>query len=254
MTTDGLRARRVVVTGGSGGIGAAIVDRFVAEGARVVVLDRRSGGFACCAGDAPASWPWEASAVVVECDLSQPDAVRSGAATAAELLGGVDVLVNCAGIFQHTPLLKISVDDWDRMIDVNARATLLTMQSVAPVMISAGHGAIVNIASMAAKHGGGGEAHYAASKAAVLALTRAGAQEWGPHGITVNAVCPGFVLTDMGADTRTETDVAAWTALSPLGRLGSPQDVAAVTHFLASPSGSYLTGQAINVTGGMVMH
>lgn len=237
---------RVIVTGGSGGIGAAIVARFARAGARVAILDRRPPVDPVAEG--------EASVFVVLCDLSDPESVRAAVDEAAALLGGVEVLVNCAGIFQHVPLLQITVDDWDRVLDVNARATLLTMQSVAPTMIAAGHGCIVNIASMAAKQGGGGEAHYAASKAAVVALTRAGAQEWGAHGITVNAVCPGYVLTEMGADTRSEADVATWTAKSPLGRLGCPEDVAGVTEFLASPAGAYLTGQAINVTGGMVMH
>ncbi|MDQ1082565.1 MULTISPECIES: SDR family NAD(P)-dependent oxidoreductase [Microbacterium] len=233
--------QRVIVTGGSGGIGAAIVDRFLADGARVVVLDRRA--------------PAEGSAsTFVAVDLLDPVDTRRAIGDAVAELGGVDVLVNCAGIFQHVPLLDITVEDWDRVLDVNARATLVTMQAVAPVMLEARGGAIVNIASMAAKLGGGGEAHYAASKAAVVALTRAGAQEWGCHGVTVNAVCPGYVLTDMGADTRSEADIAAWSARSPLGRLGMPEDVAGVTHFLASPAGGYLTGQAINVTGGMLMH
>ena len=233
-------SQRVIVTGGSGGIGAAIVERFASDGADVAVLDRR----------APASG--EASFFPV--DLLDPLDTRRAVGAAIESLGGVDVLVNCAGIFQHVSLLEITVDDWDRVLDINARATLVTMQTVAPVMLAAGHGAIVNIASMAAKHSGGGEGHYAASKAAVVALTRAGAQEWGCHGVTVNAVCPGYVLTDMGADTRSEADVAAWSAKSPLGRLGVPEDVAGVTYFLASPAGGYLTGQAINVTGGMIMH
>lgn len=234
-------SQRVIVTGGSGGIGAAIVERFLADDARVVVLDRRA--------------PAEGTAsVFVAVDLRDPHDTRRAIDEAVAQLGGVDVLVNCAGIFQHVPLLDITVDDWDRVLDINARATLLTMQSVAPVMLEARGGSIVNISSMAAKLGGGGEAHYAASKAAVVALTRAGAQEWGCHGVTVNAVCPGYVLTDMGADTRSAADVAAWSAKSPLGRLGIPEDVAGVTHFLASAAGSYLTGQAINVTGGMVMH
>ncbi|WP_136586184.1 SDR family NAD(P)-dependent oxidoreductase [Microbacterium hydrothermale] len=234
-------SQRVIVTGGSGGIGAAIVQRFVDDGARVAVLDRR----------APAG---PAASAFIAVDLRDPLDTRRAVGEAVEALGGIDVLVNCAGIFQHTALLDISVDDWDRVIDINARATLITMQAVAPTMLEARRGSIVNIASMAAKHGGGGEAHYAASKAAVVALTRAGAQEWGCHGVTVNAVCPGYVLTEMGADTRSEADVAAWSAKSPLGRLGIPEDVAGVTHFLASPAGGYLTGQAINVTGGMIMH
>lgn len=234
-------SQRVIVTGGSGGIGAAIVARFTADGARVAVLDRRA--------------PTEAAAsVFFAVDLRDPLDTRRAVGEAVEALGGIDVLVNCAGVFQHASLLDITVDDWDLVLDINARATLVTMQAVAPLMLEARGGSIVNIASMAAKHGGGGEAHYAASKAAVVALTRAGAQEWGCHGITVNAVCPGYVLTDMGADTRSEDDVRAWSAKSPLGRLGVPEDVAGVTHFLASPAGGYLTGQAINVTGGMIMH
>ncbi len=140
------------------------------------------------------------------------------------------------------------------MFAVNTRAMLITMQTVAPHMIAAGSGTIVNLASMAAKQGGGGEAHYAASKAAVLALTRAAAAEWGHHGIRANAICPGYIPTDMGAHTRSPEQLAAWTARSPLGRLGDPEDVASVALFLASAESSYLTGQAINVTGGMITH
>lgn len=234
-------SQRVIVTGGSGGIGAAIVARFTADGARVAVLDRR----------APAE---DAASAFFPVDLRDPLDTRRAVGEAIEALGGIDVLVNCAGVFQHASLLDITVDDWDLVLDINARATLVTMQAVAPLMLEARGGSIVNIASMAAKQGGGGEGHYAASKAAVVALTRAGAQEWGCHGVTVNAVCPGYVLTEMGADTRSEDDVRAWSAKSPLGRLGVPEDVAGVTHFLASPAGGYLTGQAINVTGGMIMH
>lgn len=234
-------SQRVIVTGGSGGIGAAIVARFTADGARVAVLDRRS----------PAE---DAASAFFPVDLRDPFDTRRAVGEAVTALGGIDVLVNCAGVFQHASLLDITVDDWDLILDINARATLVTMQAVAPLMLEARSGTIVNIASMAAKQGGGGEGHYAASKAAVVALTRAGAQEWGCHGVRVNAVCPGYVLTEMGADTRSEADVRAWSAKSPLGRLGVPEDVAGVTHFLASPAGGYLTGQAINVTGGMIMH
>jgi 3-oxoacyl-[acyl-carrier protein] reductase len=132
---------------------------------------------------------------------------------------------------------------------------LVTMQAVAPVMIAAGRGGrILNLASMAAKSGGAHEGAYAASKAAVVALSRAAALEWGEHDITVNAICPGYVLTEMGAATRTDEDVAAWKARSPLGRLADPQDVAGVACFLASADGAYLTGQAIDVSGGMITH
>ena len=164
------------------------------------------------------------------------------------------LVVNNAGIFSKTPLLEMTLEEWDRVHRVNTRSMVVVMQELVPAMISAGTGGrIVNVASMAAKLGTPGEAAYAASKAAVVALSRIAAMEFGPHRVTVNAVCPGYVLTEMGAGTRTEEQVAAWTAKSPLGRLGDPDDVASAVAFLASDDGSYMTGQAINVTGGMCM-
>jgi 3-oxoacyl-[acyl-carrier protein] reductase len=132
---------------------------------------------------------------------------------------------------------------------------LLTTQVVARSMIAQGHGGtIVNMASMGGKVGSPNQAHYAASKAAVISLTRVSAMELGCHGITVNCICPGYVLTEMGADTRTPEKVAEWSSKSPLGRLAQPCDVANMALFLASSEASYCTGQALNVTGGMVMH
>ena len=141
------------------------------------------------------------------------------------------------------------------MFAVNTRSMLVTTQVAARSMIDAGAGGrIINMASMAAKSGGAGQAHYAASKAAVAALTRCCALEFGQFQITVNCLCPGYVLTEMGAGTRTDDDVARWSGYSPLGRLAVPGDVAGVAVFLAGPDAGYLTGQSINVTGGMVMH
>jgi 3-oxoacyl-[acyl-carrier protein] reductase len=173
---------------------------------------------------------------------------------AITLLGGVDVLVNNAGVLRKAPLLEITADDWDDMFAVTARPVLVATQVAARSMIDAGRGgAIVNMASMAAKAGGAGEGHYASAKAAVVALTRVSALELGEHGIRVNCLCPGFVLTDMGAQTRTPELVAAWTSRSPLGRLGETTDVARAAAFLACDDAGYLTGQALNVTGGMIM-
>lgn len=246
-TSARLAGARVVVTGGARGIGAEIAARANAEGARVAILDRLAAE-----GSAHAS---ALGGTFHEVDLLDPVAIEAAMADAIAALGGVDVLVNSAGILQSKPLLDITMEDWNRMFAINARAMLTTMQVSARVMVAAGAGGrIVNLASMAAKKGGANEAHYAASKAAVVALTRAAALEWGCHGIRVNAICPGYILTDMGAATRTAADVAAWTATSPLGRLGRPDDVAGVAVFLASSDADYLTGQAINVTGGMVMH
>ena len=194
-----------------------------------------------------------AVAAVIPVDLGDAPAVRPAVEQAAGTLGGLDVVVNNAGIFLTAPLGELRVEDWDRVLDVNARAVLLMTQAALPALRSSGPGtSIVNIASMAAKRGAPGEAAYAASKAAVLGLTRVAAAELGPDGITVNAVCPGYVLTDMGADQRRAEDVAAWTALSPLGRLATVDDVAALVSFLASADGAYLTGQALDLSGGMV--
>jgi 3-oxoacyl-[acyl-carrier protein] reductase len=245
-TTGRLPGSRVVVTGGARGIGGAIAERFAAEGANVAILDRLVEQ-----GRAHAE---AIGGTFVEVDLADPADAAFATASAIAGLGGVDVLVNVAGIFELTPLLDIQIPAWDRMFAVNARAMLVTMQTAAPRMIAQRHGSIVNLASMAAKHGGAMEAHYAASKAAVVALSRSAAAEWGPHGVRVNSICPGFIPTAMGADGRDEALMATWRARSPLGRLGEASDVASTALFLASDEACYLTGQAINVTGGMITH
>ena len=238
--------RTAVVAGGARGIGAGIARALAEDGHRVAILDLLDGP-----GRATAA---TIGGVFVHADLGDVAEACAAMARAIDLLGGVGVLVNSAGVLGKAPLLEIDAEEWDRVVRINARGTLLTMQCAAADMIERGvAGRIVNIASMAAKRGGAGEAHYAASKAAVVALTRAAAIEWGPHGITVNALCPGYVLTEMGAATRSAQDVASWTALSPLGRLGTADDVAAATRFLVSDGGSYFTGQALDVSGGMVM-
>ena len=237
----GLDGRRCLVTGAARGIGRYVTERLVAEGMRATILDvdpdvqrvaRELG----------------AQSIVV--DLCDDDAVRDALAVSM----GDDpywLLVNNAGVFTKTPLLDMSLNEWDYLHQVNVRAMVVTMQAITPSMRVVGGGRVVNMASMAAKRGTPGEAAYAASKAGVVALSRIAAMELGSYGITVNSICPGYVLTEMGAPTRSADEVAAWTALSPLGRLGTPADLAAVVAFLASDDGSYITGQALNVTGGM---
>lgn len=244
--TATIAGRRVIVTGAARGIGRAIAAKFAEAGAQLVLLDRDADS-----GTAAAE---ELGARFVPADLSSVAEARAAMNTAIELLDGLDVLVNNAGVFLQTGILETSPDDWDRVQAINTRSMLLTTQRAVPAMRRCGGGRILNLASMAAKSGGGGEAAYAASKAAVVALTRATAQEFGADGITANALCPGYVLTEMGADTRTPEMVAGWSARSPLGRCAEPDDVAGVALFLASDAAGYLTGQAINVTGGMIMH
>ena len=237
----GLDGRRCLVTGAARGIGRYVTERLVAESMRATILDvdpdvqrvaRELG----------------AQSIVV--DLCDDDAARDALAVSM----GDDpfwLLVNNTGVFAKTPLLDMSLNEWDHLHQVNVRAMVVTMQAITPSMRVVGGGRVVNMASMAAKRGTPGEAAYAASKAGVVALSRIAAMELGSYGITVNSICPGYVLTEMGATTRSADEVAAWTALSPLGRLGTPADLAAVVAFLASDDGSYITGQALNVTGGM---
>lgn len=234
-----LAGRVALVTGGARGIGRAIAAAFTNEGAHVAVLDVLDPG-----DDA-----W-----AVEADLRDPDQVSRAVDAVAARHGRLDIVVNNAGVFRSTPLLDISLDEWQLLFDVNVRALLLTTQAAAPHLAKAPAARIVSIASMGGKLGEPGQAHYAATKAAVIALTRVAAMELGPQGITVNCICPGYVATDMGAESRTPEQVAQWESLSPLGRLGTPDDVARMAVFLASDDAAYCTGQAFNVTGGMVMH
>jgi len=242
-----LAGRRVIVTGAARGIGAAIAASFAAQGARLALLDLESER---CAETAA-----RLDALSFAVDLADPASATSVTSAAIDALGGIDVLVNNAGILLFAPLLEITVDDWDRTFDVNVRSMLLTTQVAAKAMIAAStKGAIVNMASMGGKVGSPRQAHYAASKAAVISLTRVSAMELGPHGIRVNCICPGYVLTEMGAATRTPEMVAEWSSHSPLGRCAEPDEVAEMALFLASDQGRYCTGQAMNVSGGMVMH
>jgi len=245
--TGRLDGKRVIVTGGARGIGGEIATRFAVEGASVSILDRLVD-----LGEEHAA---QIGGRFYEVDLLDPVATAATTSAAVEAMGGVDVLVNSAGILRFTSLLDLTVQDWNETFSINTRAMLTTMQVCVRAMIDAGHGGkIINLASMAAKKGGAGEGAYPPSKAAVVALTRMAALEWGVHGITANSLCPGYILTEMGAATRTQEMIDEWSSYSPLGRLGQSSDVAAVALFLASTDADYLTGQAINVTGGMVMH
>jgi 3-oxoacyl-[acyl-carrier protein] reductase len=243
-----LDGRAALVTGGARGIGAAIATALADEGADVAIVDVLGDQ----AAERAAGLPGEASAVAA--DLRRPDQVEEAVATVAERYGRLDVVVNNAGVFRSTPLLDIGVDEWDLMFEVNVRSILLTTQAAAPYLAKSPAARIVNLASMGGKLGEPGQAHYAASKAAVIALTRVAAMELGPLGVTVNCICPSYVATEMGATTRTPEQIAEWSALSPLGRIGTPDDVARMAVFLASDDAAYCTGQAFNVTGGMVMH
>ncbi len=236
-----LAGRRALITGAARGIGRAIAERLAAEAMALTLVDIDP-----VVEDTADHLG--ASAVVV--DLTGDTAIETVAASSqAEPYW---LIVCNAGVFATAPVLEVALDDWDRVQQINTRSMVAVMQATVPAMIAAGSGGrIVTMASMAAKLGTPGEAAYAASKAGVVALTRIAAMEFGPHQITANAICPGYVLTDMGADTRSATDIARWSEQSPLGRLAEVDDVASTVAFLASDGAGYLTGQTLNVSGGM---
>ena len=246
-----LAGRRVIVTGGAQGIGAAIVRTFADEAADVVVLDG-------CA-EAAARLAEEIGGHAYAADLSDAGGTREAMERAMARLGGLDVLVNNVGVLRFSALLDMEPVDVGEVFTMGTRSMLITTQVAARAMIAFRTpsddcaGKIINVAGMSGT-GTGGQAHYAAAKAAVMALTRAAAQELGAHGITVNCLCPGYVLDEMGAAGRAPGLVDSWSALSPLGRLAEPQDVARAALFLASSDSDYLTGDALNVSGGMVLH
>jgi NAD(P)-dependent dehydrogenase (short-subunit alcohol dehydrogenase family) len=232
------------VTGAASGIGLAAARRLQSEGAQVVGVDRR--------------WPdghAEPGTGRLTADVSSAGEVTNAVVRAFELLGGpADVLVNAAGVYRIRPLLELEADEWDEMLAINLRGPFLVGRAVAAALVDAGlPGAIVNIASTAALVADAAEptAHYNASKAGVLALTRQMAAEWAPYGIRANAVCPGVIDTPM---LRLMDDQVAGQAYVeagvPLRRLGTADEVAAVIVFLASPDASYLTGAAVPVDGG----
>jgi NAD(P)-dependent dehydrogenase (short-subunit alcohol dehydrogenase family) len=243
MTPGRMAGRRALVTGGGSGIGLACARRLQAEGADVVVLDRRRDGLD------------GAEVTYLGCDVRDPGEVDSAVREAAAALAGPpDILVNAAGVYRIAPLLDISPEEWDDVLLVNLRGSFLAGRAVAASLIESGlPGAIVNIASTAALVADPAEpsAHYNASKAGVVALTRQMAAEWARHRIRVTAVCPGVIDTPMlRLMDNSAAGLAYLDAAVPLRRLGSVAEVAAVIVFLASDDASYLTGCAIPVDGG----
>ncbi|SFK96422.1 SDR family NAD(P)-dependent oxidoreductase [Geodermatophilus ruber] len=245
-----LSGRRVVVTGGAEGIGAAIVRVFAAEGATVAILDR--------CGEEAALLAAEVGGYACVVDLSDVAATREAMEKALGRLGGIDVLVNNAGARRFAPLLEMEAAELGQAFATPAQCMLIAIQAAAWAMIGMRApaedcaGKVINVAS-AGGPASGGQAHYAAAKAAVTALTRVAAHELGPHGITVNCLCPGYLLDRAEVAPRGTRELDTWSVLSPLGRLGAPQDVARAALFLASSDSDYLTGDSLDIAGGMVL-
>lgn len=256
-----LDGRVAIVTGGGSGIGRAVALRFAREGADVVVADVNAESGSAVAAEVRAIGR---RGLAVPTDVADIDQVQALVDRTVAEFGRIDVLMNNAGIVQVRRLLDLTPEDWDRMFAVNARGAFFVMQRVARQMVRQQRGKIINTASIAAWRGGlPVTVHYAATKAVVVSFTRTAAQALAPYHVNVNAICPGVVETPMWAKIDEEWSALegwprgeAWrrrTAGIPLGRPETPEDVTGLCVFLAGPDSDYLTGQAINVDGGLVM-
>lgn len=238
--------KRVVITGGAGGIGRATVARFLYEGSRVIALDCDQGALDQLANDIPGIYD------LIEADVSDMDSVKKAFERIDYMVGGIDVLINNAGISLRHRFLEITPEEWQRVMDINLKGVFYCAQEAARRMIESERGGvIVNMGSTNGIMGYPFYADYNASKAGVIELTRSMALEVAPL-VRVNAVCPGFILTPMQKAEYTQEMQDEFAAKLPLKRLGNPEDVAALFAFLASEESAFITGQAFVIDGGEI--
>ncbi len=256
--SQNLSGRKAIITGAGLGIGRAIALRLAEEGCDVGLFDRDPGSV-----DVTAAMIRDKGrrAVIALGDASRPDDVVTGAADLVQALDGIDILVNNAGILRTAPFLETPYAIWREVFSINLDGAFLFSQSILPVMVEQKSGCVVNMASWTGKKGVPNHSAYSASKFALIGLTQSLAGEMAGHGIRVNAVCPGVIVNTRMRDLAEELnhaqglpDVATRVQTTiPLKRAGEPQDVAGVVTFLCSDDASYMTGQSINITGGLWM-
>ncbi len=245
-----LDAKVALVTGGSRGIGRAVAISLAKNGAKVIIN---------FAGNANAAQEVLAEiksiggeAIAIQADVSSLESVEHMVQEIIDTYGRIDILVNNAGITRDTLLMRMKEQDWDAVINTNLKGIFNCTKAVSRYMLKQKSGKIVNMSSVVGLMGNAGQANYAAAKAGVIGFTKATAKEFAARGITVNAVAPGFISTDMTA-ILSEQVKADLNGKIPLGRLGTPEDIAGVVLFLVSDAANYITGQTLNVDGGMVM-
>ena len=238
-----------LVTGGGRGIGQAIVLRLAQEGANVAVLDINEGN---ARETADMIRNLGRQAVAIQTDVSDADAVQRAVNTAIETLGDLHILVNNAGITRDMLIIKMKDEDWKKVIDVNLTSAFFCSKAVVRHMLRKRYGRIVSISSVVGLAGQAGQTNYASSKAGLIGFTKSLAKEVGSRGITVNAVAPGFIPTAL-TDVLSEEQRAAAVAATPMGRLGTVDDIANAVAFLASDDASFITGHVLSVDGGLVM-
>ena len=246
--TGRLQQQVAIVTGASRGIGRAVALALASEGAAVVVNYANSSQ----AADAVVAeiTAMGSQAIALQADVAQAEQVDKLVSSVMEKWGRIDLLVNNAGIARDTLLLRMKLEDWQAVIDLNLTGVFLCTKAVSKIMLKQRSGRIINVTSIVGEIGNPGQANYSAAKAGVIGFTKTVAKELAPRGITVNAVAPGFISTDMTADLKSD-DLLKFI---PLGRYGQPEEVAGLIRFLAADAAAaYITGQTINLDGGMVM-
>lgn len=247
--SERLKGQVAIVTGASRGIGRAVAIALATEGAKVVVNYAKSSQ----AADAVVA-EIEAigsEAIALQADVAQPDQVDALFSAVLDRWNRIDVLVNNAGIARDTLLIRMKLEDWQAVIDLNLTGVFLCTKAASKVMLKQRSGRIINVTSVVGEIGNAGQANYSAAKAGVIGFTKTIAKEVASRGITVNAVAPGFITTDMTADVKAGEEIMK---MIPLGRYGQPDEVAGLIQFLAADAAAaYITGQVINIDGGMVM-
>lgn len=245
-----LQNQTAIVTGSSRGIGQAIALRLADEGANVAVCASKSleGAEAVAAQIRDKG----REALALKADVSQSSDVEALIKSVVDAWGKIDILVNNAGITRDNLIMRMKEDEWDTVLDVNLKGAYRCTKAVTRPMMKARKGRIINVSSVVGLMGNAGQINYAASKSGLIGLTKSAAKELGARNITVNAVAPGFIPTDMTSELTDDLKSKLIDQI-PLGALGKPEDIAAAVAFLASPDANYITGQVIVVDGGMVM-